>query len=95
MACSNQECGSTFPIIDRVARMLPNHLADDLQLTQDKWDNFYQDKQQEQDHDNLYQEYLNTFYPHVLRQLEEHLHLKDKVFSRAGLWRFFAGPGFG
>ena len=84
LLCINNNCRQSFDIIDGIYKIISPQLEVDLQLTRDKWEEFYKKQLDEKEYDKLYQTYIEDNYDNVFKQLNESKQINDIVFLEIG-----------
>lgn len=77
-------CQLNLPLLDGIPKIISGQLKTDLKLSQDKWEEFYQEQLEEEEYDKLYQTYLKDNYDNVFRELNKSKQINDIVFLEIG-----------
>lgn len=81
----------TFEVEDDIVKMLPLDLSQDVKLSQDKWGQFYEEKEKNLSEEQLYEEYRKNFFDNVYRQVNKSKAFKDSIFLEIGCGPFILG----
>lgn len=90
LICNN--CGQKYGIVDKnILRIIPN-LTKDLELSLQKWDEFYQRQLVNKDYKKSYRKYMDDFFPDMYDQLAEAKKIdKNLIYLEIGCGPFFMG----
>ncbi len=85
LVCVSSKCESTYPIVQGIPCFLEEELDFDTDLSVDKWQQFYIDKEKKLDYEQQYKIYLEDNFNNVYNQLSEYADFDTKpIFLEIG-----------
>jgi len=84
LICTNSTCASSCIKIGNIYSFLENSTSDDVKLSIDKWDEFYNEKNKS-DYESHYKIYLQDNFDNVFNQISDYIRFdKNTVFLEIG-----------
>lgn len=85
-----RECQRQYEVLDGVARMAYG-LSPDRQLSEVKWDEFYDEKLDTGSYNEEYEEYVDQYFQDTLDQINAEKEIRDVTYLEIGCGPFFMG----